>query len=103
MLCIFFTGLSGKEGYTVKNCVAFFAMKPSSGRRACTGGHLTAKEIERNTRDAAMKLSRDVVPEGVGSGLTELIQFFIIVIINDGKRFLQRLAIEIQIAAECIQ
>jgi hypothetical protein len=31
--------------------VLFFAIKPSSGRRACTGGHLTAKEIERDTRD----------------------------------------------------
>ena len=35
----------------------FFAMKPSSGRRACTSGHLTAKKIERNARDAAMKPS----------------------------------------------
>jgi hypothetical protein len=32
-------------------------MKPSSGRRACTGGHLTVKEIERDARDAAMKPS----------------------------------------------
>ena len=37
--------------------VLFFAMKPSSGRRARTGGHWTAKEIERNARDAAMKPS----------------------------------------------
>ena len=36
---------------------SFFAMKPSSGRRACTDGHLTAKEIERDARDAAMKPS----------------------------------------------
>ena len=33
----------------------FFAIKPSSGRRACTGGHLTAKEIERYARDEAIK------------------------------------------------
>jgi hypothetical protein len=37
--------------------VVFFAIKPSSGRRACTGGHWTAKEIERDARDAAMKPS----------------------------------------------
>ena len=36
---------------------SFFAMKPSSGRRACTDGHLTAKGIERDARDAAMKPS----------------------------------------------
>ena len=57
MLYIFFTGLSGKEGYTAKTAWLFFAMKPSSGRRACTGGHLTAKEIERDARDEAMKPS----------------------------------------------
>jgi hypothetical protein len=34
--------ISGIMGY------AFFAIKPSSGRRACTSGHWTAKEIERD-------------------------------------------------------
>jgi hypothetical protein len=34
-----------------------FFIKPSSGRRACTGGHLTAKKIERNARDETMKPS----------------------------------------------
>ena len=40
--------ISGIMGY------AFFAIKPSSGRRACTSGHWTAKEIERDARDAAV-------------------------------------------------
>ncbi len=43
--------ISGIMGY------AFFAIKPSSGRRACTSGHWTAKEIERDARDAAIKPS----------------------------------------------
>ena len=29
----------------------FFAIKPPSGRRACTGGHWAAKEIERDARE----------------------------------------------------
>jgi hypothetical protein len=40
--------ISGIMGY------AFFAIKPSSGRHACTSGHWTAKEIERDARDAAV-------------------------------------------------
>ena len=42
---------------TVQKCTVFFLIKPSSGRRARTGGHLTAKKIERNARDEAMKPS----------------------------------------------
>ncbi len=48
--------MNGKRTFSVWKR-SFFAMKPSSGRRACTGGHWTAKEIERDARDAAIKPS----------------------------------------------